>query len=328
MSTGVSGNGTPGTVPLWTGSGETLTDSHIQDNGTTVNVSLPVWASASGSGPTVAGSGDGGIGVSGYSAGNNGVVGRSDGTSGQSGVSGFGVQYGVLGFASATDVGWGVKGMAAGSAVGVEGISSTGVGVRGNMLSCDNSGCTPTAGDAGQFVAGAGGILLHGFLSNFNEPGGWDEKFKVDAAGNLTIYGNAYKPGGGSWSTLSDRRAKNSIEPIRGALTRLLKLRGVTYKYVNPSAFGELPGTHLGMVAQDVEQVFPAWVDTGTDGYKRLTFRGFEAVAVEAVRELDGRVDANSREALTRIADLERQNAKLQRSIEVLSETVRTLQQK
>jgi hypothetical protein len=81
---------------------------------------------------------------------------------------------------------------------------------------------------------------------------------------------------------------------------------------------------HMGMVAQDVEQVFPSWVDTGKDGYKRLTFRGFEAVAVEAVRELD----AKSNEATARIADLERQNVELRHAIEVLVETVKSLQQK
>jgi hypothetical protein len=82
------------------------------------------------------------------------------------------------------------------------------------------------------------------------------------------------------------------------------------------------------MVAQDVEQVFPSWVDTGTDGYKRLTFRGFEAVAVEAVRELDARVTSNSDETTARMADLERQNVELRHAIEVLSETVKALQQR
>jgi len=321
VSVGVNGRGTPGTVPVWTGSGKTLTDSHIQDNGSVVNLSLPLQVSGgAGNGPAVVGSSTNGTGVSGFSSNNNGVTGSTSATNASAGVAGFGVQYGVLGFASATGVGWGVKGVASGTAVGVEGVSSGGVGIRGNML----DGNTPTAGDAGQFVAGAGGILLHVFLSNFNGPGGWDEKFVVDTAGNLTTYGNAYKPGGGSWSTLSDARTKKSIQPISNALGQLLKLHGVTFEYTNPSAFHEVPGTHLGMVAQDVEQVFPSWVDAGTDGYKRLTFRGFEAVAVEAVRELD----TNSQNALARIAELERQNAELRHSIEVLFETVKTLQQK
>lgn len=321
---GVNGHGTPGTVPLWTGSGTTLTDSHIKDSGTQVNITVPVSVSHAGPGPTIGGFSTHGVGVSGISPNGIGVIGSTKGTNG-SGVSGFGAANGVTGFAtSGSDASWGTRGIAAGSGVGVEGTSAAGVGIRGQSLSCDPLPCTPTAGDAGQFVAGAGGILLHGFLSHFNGPGGWEEKFVVDAAGNLTTYGNAYKPGGGSWSTLSDARAKKSVEPIGNALAQLLKLRGVTYEYTNPSAFHELPGTRIGMVAQEVERVFPSWVDTGNDGYKRLTFRGFEAVAVEAVRELE----AKSNDAAARIAALERQNAQLRDALEEPSETVKTLQRK
>jgi hypothetical protein len=323
-SSGPNGHGTPGVVPLWTGSGTTLTDSHIQDKGGLVTIAVPVSASHAGSGPTIGGFSTDGVGVSGISPNGIGVIGSTMGSTG-SGVSGFGAANGVTGFAtSGSDASWATRGIAAGRGVGVEGSSAAGVGIRGSLLACDPLPCTPTAGEAGQFVTGAGGILLHGFLSNFNAPGGWDEKFVVDAAGNLTTYGNAYKPGGGSWSTLSDSRTKKSVEPIGNALAQLMKLRGVTYEYTNPPAFHEHAGTHIGMVAQEVEQVFPSWVDTGNDGYKRLTFRGFEAVAVEAVRELD----AKSNDAAARIAELERQNADLRHAVEELSQTVKALQRK
>ena len=94
-----------------------------------------------------------------------------------------GTGTGVFGFATAANGGWGVKGNGTGTdSVGVEGLSQS-VGVRGQALLCDNSGCTPTNGDAGQFVAGAGGNLLVGYLSNFNGPGGWVNMFRVDATG-------------------------------------------------------------------------------------------------------------------------------------------------
>src|SRR5437868_15185120 len=38
-SSGVNGQGTAGVVPLWTGSGTTLTDSHIQDKFGNVTIS-------------------------------------------------------------------------------------------------------------------------------------------------------------------------------------------------------------------------------------------------------------------------------------------------
>lgn len=52
----------------------------------------------------------------------------------------------------------------------------------------------------------------------------------------------------------------------------------------------------IGMVAQEVERVFPDWVSEGPDGYRRLTIRGFEALVVEALRDLrrekDGEIGA------------------------------------
>jgi hypothetical protein len=40
------------------------------------------------------------------------------------------------------------------------------------------------------------------------------------------------------------------------------------------------------LVAQEVEEVFPEWIDTDSRGYKNLTVRGFEALTVEAFKEL------------------------------------------
>ncbi len=45
------------------------------------------------------------------------------------------------------------------------------------------------------------------------------------------------------------------------------------------------------MIAQEVEKVFPEWVGTDRDGYKTLTIRGFEALAVESLRTLKSEND-------------------------------------
>ena len=103
----------------------------------------------------------------------------------------------------------------------------------------------------------------------------------VDPIGfTLAVSGSAAKPGGGSWSNYSDARLKHDIAPLEGSLDRLLALRGVSFVYNDPAAIHELPGARIGMVAQEVEKVFPDWVEVGADGYRRLTFRGFEALAV------------------------------------------------
>ncbi len=108
----------------------------------------------------------------------------------------------------------------------------------------------------------------------------------------LHVGGSAAKPGGGSWSNTSDLRLKKNVREINHALDTILALHGVFFEYVDPDAIGELHGEQMGMVAQEVEAVFPEWVDEIASGYKVLTFRGFEALAVEALRQLRAEKDA------------------------------------
>ncbi|MEM7518570.1 MAG: tail fiber domain-containing protein, partial [Planctomycetota bacterium] len=100
------------------------------------------------------------------------------------------------------------------------------------------------------------------------------------------VNGSAGKPGGGSWSVSSDARLKKNVNDLEGSLDTLLSLRGVTYEYKDPAAINELAGERTGFIAQEVEAVMPVWVEE-VGGYKRLTIRGFEALTVEALRELD-----------------------------------------
>jgi len=122
----------------------------------------------------------------------------------------------------------------------------------------------------------------------------------------MELSGNAFKPGGGSWGVLSDRRLKKHIYPLRGALDRLLKLRGVSFEYKNPNSELLLPGQQIGMVAQDVEAVFPEWVSNGPDGYKAVNVHGFEALTVESFRQLRAEKDEEISALKERIDRLER----------------------
>lgn len=106
------------------------------------------------------------------------------------------------------------------------------------------------------------------------------------------VSGDAAKPGGGSWTDSSDIRLKKNIAPLAGALEKVLQLRGVTFEWNEPEHAKLLPGTQIGMIGQEVEKVFPGWVGTDANGYKDLTMRGFEALSIEAMRELKTENDA------------------------------------
>lgn len=130
----------------------------------------------------------------------------------------------------------------------------------------------------------------------------------------LHVNGSAGKPGGGSWAVASDSRLKKNVHSLDHALDRLLRLRGVRFQYNDPTAINELPGVQTGMIAQEVEQVFPNWVDSGAGGYKHVTFRGFEALTVEALRELREEKDSSVATLEARLlALIERQQAQITR---------------
>lgn len=109
---------------------------------------------------------------------------------------------------------------------------------------------------------------------------------------NLEVSGQAFKPGGGSWAALSDKKLKKNIKPLKGSLEKITKLRGVTFEWKNTDMQGVLTGTQTGMIAQEVEEVFPDWVGEHADGTKYIAVTGFEAHMIECIKALNDEVNS------------------------------------
>lgn len=103
---------------------------------------------------------------------------------------------------------------------------------------------------------------------------------------DFNVYADAFKPGGGAWSVSSDARLKQDVTPLTGSLDRLLALRGVNFRYRDdaPRTLAA-SGPQIGFIAQELEQVFPQWIGEA-EGFKTVGIKGFEALTVEALREL------------------------------------------
>ena len=119
--------------------------------------------------------------------------------------------------------------------------------------------------------------------------------------------------GSGVWATLSDARLKKNIAELDVPLDTLLALRGRRFEYIDPEAAMSDPGERIGFVAQEVQAVLPRWVRADRDGILSVVPTGFDALVVEAVREMKQAHDAEVaelRELLTslraRVAQLER----------------------
>jgi hypothetical protein len=76
------------------------------------------------------------------------------------------------------------------------------------------------------------------------------------------------------------------------AIDKVRQLRGVRWEWRDdaPEEAKDKPG--LGIIAQDVERVFPELVQEGEDGIKRVEYRGLIGPLIEAVKELDDRLRA------------------------------------
>ncbi len=174
---------------------------------------------------------------------------------------------------------------------------------------------------AGKFMIGEGGAINLVYLTSQNN--GLDQRMGLGTSApgfqlELSL-NSAAKPTSSSWTITSDRRLKKNIRPIDGALDRLMQLHGVTYQWKKPETQGNMRGTYTGMIAQDVEKVFPEWVQTADDGYKRLTVIGFEGLAVEALRDLRAEKDAQIAAQAEEIASLRERLARMESAIAALS---------
>jgi len=85
------------------------------------------------------------------------------------------------------------------------------------------------------------------------------------------------------WNTFSDSRYKTDVSPILNALDKVLNLNGVYYTWIR----GVDTSTHVGFIAQDVNNVFPEVVSIDKDGYFSLDYSKFTPLLVEAIKELD-----------------------------------------
>ncbi|MEP6880396.1 MAG: tail fiber domain-containing protein [Dokdonella sp.] len=121
-------------------------------------------------------------------------------------------------------------------------------------------------------------------------------KLQIDGNGTTFVQGGAV-------GNLSDVRLKKNIGPIPRPLDQLLALQGHVYEYIDPAKAMNAPGPRMGFVAQEVQTVLPNWVKpTGNDGFLAVTPIGFEALAVEAIRDLKAESDVRA-ESLAKIVD-------------------------
>ena len=108
--------------------------------------------------------------------------------------------------------------------------------------------------------------------------------------GDLKVQGKAFAAS----FEKSDGRLKKDIKPLSHALDSILQLQGKTYRWKEGATFNNKKD--IGLIAQDVEKVFPELVAEDEQGYKAIAYSKLTTVLIEAIKEQQGQITTLEKE--------------------------------
>ena len=87
----------------------------------------------------------------------------------------------------------------------------------------------------------------------------------------------------------SDEKLKDNILPISNAVEKVKQLSGVEFDWnENQTTYS---GHDVGVIAQEIEEVFPSLVRESSEGYKQVKYEKLVGVLIEAIKELKIEID-------------------------------------
>lgn len=120
---------------------------------------------------------------------------------------------------------------------------------------------------------------------SYNSSLGTNDFLTIDATGNSVFTGTVTASCG--VLSCSDIRYKKNIVPIKGALNKIKLLEGVNY-YWKKDDFPEKHFTdekQIGLIAQELEKIYPELVQTDANGYKTVDYSHITPILIEAIKE-------------------------------------------
>ena len=202
------------------------------------------------------------------------------------------------------------------TAVGVLALSDTGFGGYGNVALGYAAGLASTGTlhntllgrEAGKNLTTGDNNICIGYNSLTSGTGVTEIVIGTNATGKGNTTGFIH-PGGGAmyqgnnasaWSTTSDRRIKKNIEDNNVGLDAINKVRVRNFEYrtedeitdfKNPkSAVVKEKGIQLGVIAQEIEEIFPDVVKTEDTGVKSVNPDNLTWYLINAVQELSAEI--------------------------------------
>jgi hypothetical protein len=149
---------------------------------------------------------------------------------------------------------------------------------------------SPSSNSASQWVnytsGTVSGIYYSGLASVGAQPSG---SYQFEVTGRIKSNGI---------NETSDARFKKDIVTLDNALGKVLQLRGVTYAW-RTSEFPQKEFSvrpQIGLIAQELEKVYPELVETDKLGYKSVEYSKLVAVLIEAIKEQQKLIETQKNE--------------------------------
>ena len=143
-------------------------------------------------------------------------------------------------------------------------------------------------GDVGFYTKNEG-VATANILYQADALGGFGANttvFTVNSSGTLEVKGDII-----AFGTPSDRRLKENIKPIESALSKAMKLQGVTFDWKEKEGKIIDIKQDIGFIAQDVQKVLPELVKENVDGKLSMRHQGIAPILLEAIKELKQEIE-------------------------------------
>ncbi|AHZ85066.1 hypothetical protein EP01_08955 [Bdellovibrio bacteriovorus] len=212
------------------------------------------------------------------------------------------------------------------------------VGGIQNRLEVYPQAATAEGGEIYLQAAGSAGatsdVVLDNYNNRFRVLVAGAEQMVVASSGNVGVgqtspsykmHVNGTVAGTAAYVNTSDQRLKKNITVIEGALEMILRLNGVYFDWRSE----EYPDWNfeqrhdIGVIAQEVEKVFPEAVRTDDKGFKAVAYSKLVPPLIEAAKAVNMKCEMNLvqiRELQDKVAELQRENEMLQNRLKLVEQ--------
>ena len=111
-----------------------------------------------------------------------------------------------------------------------------------------------------------------------------------DATYELKVTGDVGATGDIVAYISSDKRLKDNIQPIKGALDKVSQISGNTFDW-NEEKQNIYKGKDYGVIAQEIQEVMPELVDTRDNGYLAVKYDKIVPLLIESIKELKKEIE-------------------------------------